>query len=77
VVTSDGRLVVYGHNGKVGLVEGAGRSPKEFKELAVRDRLFQAVAWPHVAVASGRVLCRDRLGSLACFAIAKPPGPGK
>lgn len=70
VLTSDGRLVVYGQNGKLMLVEGAGRSA-EYTELAVKDRLFGALAWPHVAVAGGRVVCRDREGNVACFEVAK------
>lgn len=71
VVTSDGRLVVYGQNGKLMLVEGAGRSPNEYKELAVKDKIFGSLAWPHVALAGGRVYCRDRDGNLACFEVAK------
>lgn len=71
VVTSDGRLVVYGYNGKLMLVEGAGRSPKEYKELAVKDKVFGSLAWPHVALAGGRVVVRDRDGNLACFAVGK------
>jgi outer membrane protein assembly factor BamB len=61
--------VVYGGSGKLALVEGAGRSPGAYTELAVRDRIFGAVAWPHVAVAGGRVVCRDREGNLACFPV--------
>ncbi len=64
ILTADERLVVYGGQGKVGLIEGAGRSPKKYQELAVRDRLFKATAWPHVAVAAGRLLCRDKDGHL-------------
>ena len=71
VVTSDGRLVVYGANGKLMLIEGAGRSPKEYKELAVKDKIFGALAWPHVALANGRVVCRDREGNVVCFAVGK------
>ncbi|MBY0513211.1 MAG: PQQ-binding-like beta-propeller repeat protein [Gemmataceae bacterium] len=67
VVTGDGRLVVYGLNGKLILVEGAGRSPTAYKELAVRDKLFKSAAWPHVALAGGMVYCRDRDGNLAAF----------
>ena len=68
VVTGDGRLVVYGASGRLILVEGAGRSPAAYKELAVRDRLFKTSAWPHVAVAGGMVYCRDRDGNVAAFA---------
>ncbi len=68
VVTSDGRLVVYGLSGKLVLVEGATRSPNAYKELAVKDKLFKSQAWPHVALAGGRVYCRDREGNMAVFA---------
>ena len=67
VVTSDGRLVVYGLSGKLVLVEGATRSPNAYKELAVKDKLFKSQAWPHVALAGGRVYCRDREGNMAVF----------
>lgn len=67
VVTSDDRLIVYGYNGKLALVETAGRSPDRYQELSVRDRIFPAEAWPHVTIANGKVLCRDREGRLVCF----------
>ena len=67
VVTGDGRLVVYGLSGKLVLVEGAKRSPNAYKELAVKDKLFKSQAWPHVALAGGRVYCRDREGNMAVF----------
>lgn len=69
VATADGRVVVYGGTGKLALVEGAGRSPKAYTELAVRDRVAGAVAWPHVALAGGRLFCRDREGNLACIPV--------
>lgn len=68
VVTGDGRLVAYGLNGKLLLVEGAKRSPNAYKELAVKDKLFRSEAWPHVALAGGRVYCRDRGGNMVVFA---------
>ena len=67
VVTSDGRLVVYGLSGKLALIEGAKRSPKEYKELAVKDKLFKTQAWPHVVLAGGSVYCRDRDGNMVVF----------
>jgi outer membrane protein assembly factor BamB len=67
VVTGDGRLLVYGLSGRLALVEGAKRSPKEYKELAVKEKLFKSQAWPHVALAGGRVYCRDRDGDLLVF----------
>jgi len=69
IVTRDNRLVVYGLNGKLMLIEGAKRSPDSYKELAVRDKLFPSAAWPHVVLAGGRIYCRDREGHLAAFAL--------
>jgi outer membrane protein assembly factor BamB len=71
VVTADDRLVVYGGNGKLALVETAARSPKKYTEVAARDGIFKAAGWPHVALAGGRVVCRDREGHLACFAAGR------
>ena len=71
IVTSDDRLVVYGHNGKLILVETAKRSPKSYKELAVKDKIFATHAWPHVALSSGRIYCRDRDGKIACIEMGK------
>ena len=71
IVTRDNRLIVYGLSGKLMLIEGAGRSPKAYQELAVRDKLFASSAWPHVALADGRLYCRDREGHLAAFSVRK------
>ncbi|HKA07872.1 MAG TPA: PQQ-binding-like beta-propeller repeat protein [Gemmataceae bacterium] len=71
IMTADDRLVVYGGNGKLALVESAQRSPKSYTELAVKDRLFKSQAWPHVVIAGGRVYCRDREGNLVCFEVGK------
>ncbi len=68
IVTSDGRLIVYGLSGKLALIEGAKRSPNAYKELAVKDKLFKTQAWPHVVLAGGRVYCRDREGNMVVFA---------
>ena len=70
VVTSDGKLIVYGGHGKVGLIEGAAKSPKAFQELSVRDRIFEVPAWPHIAIGTGCVLCRDKNGNLHRYSIA-------
>jgi outer membrane protein assembly factor BamB len=67
VVTSDGRLVVYGLSGKLALIEGTKRAPAAYTELAVKDKLFRTQAWPHVALAGGRYYCRDREGNVMVF----------
>jgi len=71
ILTSDDRLVVYGHNGKLLLVETAKKSPKTYKELAVKDNIFATHAWPHVALAGGRIYCRDRDGHMTCIETGK------
>ena len=67
VVTSDGRLIVWGGRGKLSLVETVGRSPDRYKELATVGPLFETDVWPHVALSDGRLFCKDRLGNLKCF----------
>ena len=71
IVTADGRVITYGQNGKLALIEGAGRSPGKYVELALRDQIHRALAWPHVVLANGRLYCRDREGNLAVFALGK------
>jgi outer membrane protein assembly factor BamB len=70
IMTSDGRLIVYGLSGKLALIEGAGRSPKEYKELAVKDKLFKVQAWPHVALA-GVSTAATATGT--CWCLSSPP----
>ncbi len=67
ILTSDERLIVWGDQGKLGLVETARRSPDGYQELEIRDGVFSTDAWPHVAFAGNRIFCRDRKGNLACF----------
>ncbi len=69
VVTADGRLIVWGHHGRLVLVESAARSPKEYRELSRLDHVFSTDVWPHVALADGRLFCKDRVGNLKCFVI--------
>jgi hypothetical protein len=70
ILTSDERLIVWGQNGRLTLVETAGRS-KEYRELGKLDRVFSAHAWPHVALADGRLCVKDRRGNVKVFALGK------
>jgi outer membrane protein assembly factor BamB len=67
LLTSDERLIVWANTGDLSLVETAMRSPKKYRELAKRPRIFRKDAWPHVVLANGRLFCKDRDGNLACF----------
>lgn len=73
IVTADGRLIVWGHHGRLALIESAEHSPREYKELARVDRIFSTDVWPHVALSNGKLFCKDRQGNLKCFAIDGPP----
>ena len=67
IYTSDKRLVVWGGRGDLTLVEGAGRSPDRYHELAKVSRLGASDAWPHVALAEGWFYCKDRKGNLVAL----------
>lgn len=71
VVTSDDRLIVWGQNGRLALVESAERSPKEYTEVARLDRVFGTHAWPHVALSGGKLVVKDRSGKVKVFAVPK------
>ncbi len=70
ILTSDDRLIVYANHGDLTLVDSAKRSPSKYTELAARTVLSKTDAWPHVVLASGRLLCRDRAGSVRCLAVS-------
>lgn len=67
IITGDDRMIVWADNGNLLLVETARRSPKRYRELAKRNRIFRRDAWPHVVLANARLYCKDREGNLACF----------
>jgi outer membrane protein assembly factor BamB len=69
ILTSDARLIVYANKGSLSLVETAMRSPKKYVQLAAENVLSKTDAWPHVVLANGRLICRDRYGSVRCMAV--------
>jgi len=69
IATADGKLLVWGGNGRLSLVETAGTSPGAFQELVRAGRITPAVSWPHVVFAGGRLYCKDRDGNLKCFQV--------
>lgn len=70
ILTGDDRLIVYSNNGELSLVETAKRSPKTYAQLASVPVLSRTDAWPHVVLSDGRILCRDRSGSVRCLAVS-------
>ncbi|GAB4151682.1 MAG: hypothetical protein Tsb009_27170 [Planctomycetaceae bacterium] len=71
ILTGDDRLIVWANRGDLSLVETAPRSPKKFKELAKQPRILRRDAWPHVVLANGHLLCKDRDGNIVCFSLKK------
>ncbi len=65
--TGDGRLVVWANDGDLSLIEGGRRSPQRCLVLAESPRLLNDMAWPHVVLANGRLLCKTLNGDLICF----------
>jgi len=68
LATSDGRIVVWANEGELMLAESAERSPGEYKELATFPDARGVEAWCHVVLAEGRLYCKDRAGTIKCFA---------
>lgn len=65
IACADGRLITWANHGDLGLVELA--PGKEFKQLASHSFIKDDMAWPHPALAGGRLVCRARSGKLLCF----------
>lgn len=70
ILTSDDRLIVYANKGALSLVETAQRSPKKYVQVATSTVLSKTDAWPHVVLADGRLVCRDRNGNVRCMAVS-------
>jgi outer membrane protein assembly factor BamB len=71
IATHDDRLIVWSQRGTLSLVEQAGRSPRQFTELASRPILRETDAWPHIVLSDGLLFAKDRGGNLACLSIGK------
>lgn len=67
VATNDDRLIAWTDKGELRLIETAKRSPDKYTELATVKGIADADAWPHVALADGRLYCKARSGEIACF----------
>ena len=70
LMAGDERLIVYGNQGHLTLVESAERSPDKYQEIASQNVFSQTDAWPHVVVNNDRIFCRDRNGKVQCWTTA-------
>jgi outer membrane protein assembly factor BamB len=71
ILTADHRLIVYANKGDLSLVETAARSPRKYTQVDAGSVLSRTDAWPHVVLANGRLICRDRSGNVRCVAVSK------
>ena len=62
--------IVFGDK-RLALVESAVGSPTAYRELATTGRLFKTCCWPHLVVSDGRLLLKDRGGTIICFGIGQ------
>ncbi len=67
VVTSDRKLIVWCDKGDLLLAELANQGKPEYQELARRRQSLESDVWPHLLVADGAIVCRDRLGTMLGF----------
>ncbi len=71
ILTRDKRLIVWSDRGDLALVEGADRSPREYRRLAGKRGVLRDTAWPHVVLSGQRLYCKDRSGRIKCLALEK------
>lgn len=67
ITTADDKLIQWANRGDLTLIEGAKRSPDQYRELASQAGIGRDDAWPHVVLANGRLYCKDRSGHVVCF----------
>jgi hypothetical protein len=76
VVTGDEKLLYLSQRGALSLAEPGHRS-RTYTRLARVRRVLEpskGQTWPHVALAEGMILVKDKTGNLACYAVgASPP----
>lgn len=67
VTAGDDKLIVFG-NGRLTLVEALPADSK-YRELSRVDGVVGGTCYPHVALSDGLIFCKDKNGSMACFAV--------
>ena len=66
VVTQDEKLIIWANRGTLALFDIAG-APKRHRELARLQFESSSDVWPHVVLANGRLICKDRTGHIVCL----------
>ncbi len=71
VTAGDGKLVIWDgmKGGDLVLADASPAGP--YRELArVKGVFDRGLCYPQVAMAGGRIVCRNELGDLACLSVA-------
>ncbi len=68
VVTQDDKLIIWADRGTLALFDIAGE-PQRHRELARLQFDSPADVWPHVVLANGRLICKDRTGHIVCLKV--------
>jgi outer membrane protein assembly factor BamB len=71
IITADDRLIAWTGRGTLTLAETTARSPSGYVRLFQEQVLGPTDAWPHIALAGGRLYCKDRSGELVCLALGE------
>lgn len=70
LVTSDEKLIVWAKDGDLYLFDIADPR-REPRELARRSGMFRTDVFPHVVLANGHLVLKDKAGNLQCFPLNK------
>ena len=75
VVTGDEKLLYLSEKNALYLAEPGHKTGGYTRLAKVPDVLkpFKGHTWPHVALAEGKVLVKDKYGNLACYAVGAAP----
>lgn len=67
VATADDKLIAWGGNGRLALLDLAAGERPAYRELAQTAEMFTSDAWPHITLARGQLYCKSRERHLKCF----------
>lgn len=70
IITSDDKMIVWCGRGQLMLIDTVKDSPNSLNVLAEK-KLLNDTAWPHVVLANGWILCKDRSGNMVGLSIQK------
>ena len=73
LASADGKLIVFGA-GRLVLFDAMADRPRELGRL---DGVVPGTCYPHVVLADGILVCKDKDGNVVCFSVRAAPPPQK